>query len=208
MPDGRGGLDRHEGARLARTPDYACRPRVVGGLFSGNRFSLRAWKGSMTEDDVQRVRAVRERGLAKAREFFEGLPPEQLEAMRARAEACGDGGCRPIDREEIGSVYDGNGWMPKADYLEMERIIAAFQAGIPIADDDLETMLRFLREAREAIVRARVSAFLGELVRRDVPGPDRVARIEEAIAPWREGPEDLDILYWAFVREALDARPS
>ena len=33
-------------------------------------------------------------------------------------------------------------------------------------------------------------------------------RIEEAIAPWREGPEDLDILYWAFVREALDARPT
>ena len=162
----------------------------------------------MTEDDMQRVRAVRERGLAMAREFFEGLPPGQLEAMRARAEACGDGNCSPIDREAIGTVYDANGWMPKADYLEMERIIAAFQAGKPIADGQLETMLRLLREAREAIVRARVSAFLGELVRRDGPGPDRAARIEEAIAPWREGPEDLDILYWAFVREALDARPS
>ncbi len=162
----------------------------------------------MTEDDVQRVRVVRERGLAKAREFFEDIPPEQLQAMRARAEACGDGGRPPIDREEIGAVYETNGWMPKADYLEMERIIAAFQAGMPIADDELETMLRFLREAREAIVRARVSAFLGELVRRDGPGPDRVARIEDAIAPWREGPEDLDILYWAFVREALDAHPT
>jgi hypothetical protein len=162
----------------------------------------------MTEDDVQRVRAVRERALTKASEFFEELPPEQLKAMQARAEACGDGGCTPIDREEIGTVYDANGWMPRADYLEMERIIAAFQAGHPIADDEFETMLRFLREAREAIVRARVSAFLGELVRRDVPGPDRAARIEEAIAPWREGPEDLDILYWAFVREALDVRAS
>ena len=160
----------------------------------------------MTEDDVQRVRAVRERGLAKAREFFEDIPPEQLEAMRARAEACGDGGCPPIDREEIGAVYDANGWMPKADYLEMERIIAAFQAGIPIADDELETMLRFLREAREAIVRARVSAFLGELVRRDHQArPRRADRGRDRTIP--EGPEDLDVLYWAFVREALDARP-
>ena len=50
-------------------------------------------------------------------------------------------------------------------------------------------------------------AFLGELVKRESPGPDRIARIEEALAPWRKGPEDLDILSWAFVRQALDARP-
>ena len=115
------------------------------------------------------------------------------------------GSCPPIDREAIGTTYEANGWMPKADYLEMERIISAFQTGSPIADGELETMLRYLREARESIVRARVLAFLGELVRRDRPGPDRVARIEEAIAPYREGPEDLDILSWSFVRGALDA---
>jgi hypothetical protein len=161
----------------------------------------------MTEDDLRRVRAVRERAMAQARAFFGSLSPEQLEAMRSRAEACSAGGCPPIDREALGTAYAENGWMPKADYLEMERIISAFQAGTPTADREFETMLRFLREGREAIVRARVFAFLGELVKRDAPGPGRVARIEEAIAPWREGPEELDILHWAFVREALDARP-
>jgi hypothetical protein len=162
----------------------------------------------MTEDDVQRVRAARERGLTKAGEFFDGLPPDQLAMLRARAEEFREGCCPPIDREELGAAYEKNGWMPKADYLEMERIIAAFQAGNPTADGEFETMLRFLREGKEAIVRSRVLAYLGELVRRGAPGPDRVARIEEAIAPWREGLEDLDILYWAFVREALDTRPA
>jgi hypothetical protein len=160
----------------------------------------------MTDDDLQRVRAAQERGLAKAREFFEGLPPEQLEAMRARAQECSEGPCPTTDREAMGTTYENNDWMPKADYLEMERIIAAFQVGTPIADGEFETMLRFLREAKEGIVRARVLAFLGELVKRGAPGPVRVARVEEAIAPWRDGPEDLDILYWAFVRQALDAR--
>ena len=162
----------------------------------------------MTEDDIQRVRAARERGLAKAGEFFGGLPPGQLEVLRARAEELSKG-CGPaIDREAIGTAYEADGWMSKADYLEMERIISALRAGSPIADGEFETMLLFLCEGREAIVRARVLAFLGELVKRDAPGPDRVARIEGAIARWREGPEDLDILYWAFVRQALDARPA
>ncbi len=98
--------------------------------------------------------------------------------------------------------------MPKADYLEMHRILSAFLSGAPTGDESFETMLRILREGKEAIVRARVFAFLGELVKREAPGPDRVARIEEAITPWREGPEDLDILHWAFVRQALDGRPS
>jgi hypothetical protein len=161
----------------------------------------------MTEDDLQRVRAARERGLAKAREFFESLPPEQIEVLQLRAEEISEGACPPIDREEMGTAYEANGWMPKDDYLKMQKVISSFQAGALIADDDFETMLRFLRESKEAIVRSRVLAFLGELVKRDAPGPDRVARIEEAIGLWREGPEDLDILYWAFVREALDARP-
>jgi hypothetical protein len=160
----------------------------------------------MTDDDLQRVRAARERGLAKAREFFEGLPPEQLEAMRARAQDCGENRSLPIDREAMGTTYENNDWMPKADYLEMQPIIAAFQAGTPTADGEFATMLRFLGESKVSIVRARILAFLGELVKQETPGPDRIARIEEAIAPWREGPEDLDILYWAFVRQALDAR--
>jgi hypothetical protein len=50
-------------------------------------------------------------------------------------------------------------------------------------------------------------AFPGELMKRESPGLDRIARIEEALAPWRKGPEALDILYWAFVHQALDARP-
>ncbi len=162
----------------------------------------------MNEDDLQRVRAARERAMEKAEEFFGGLPPEQLEAARVRAEETREHGCPPINHEQMGTTYENNGWMPKADYLERERIIAAFQAGIPTADADFDMMLRFLREGKEAIVRARVLAFLGELVKRDAPGPDRVARIEAAIAPWREGPEELDILYWAFVRQALDARPA
>ena len=82
MPHSRGRVVRREGARLATGPDHACRPRVVESMLSGNRFSIRTGRGPMTEDDVQRVRAVRERGLAKAREFFEELPPEQIEAMR------------------------------------------------------------------------------------------------------------------------------
>jgi hypothetical protein len=117
-----------------------------------------------------------------------------------------EGCCPPIEREEIGTTYEKNGWMPKADYLEMERIISAFQARTPTTDGEFETMLRFLREGKEAVVRSRVLAFLGERVKQETPGPDRVARIEVAIAPWRAGLEDLDILYWAFVREALDAR--
>jgi hypothetical protein len=182
---------------------------VLKARFVGILFSIRSRRRPpMTEDDLQRVRAARERGLAKAREFFGGLPPEQPEMPRARAEEFSRGCCLPIDREAIGRAYEENGWMWKADYLEMERIISAFQAGTPIADGEFETMLRFLREAKEAIIRARVLAFLGELVKKDTPGPDRVARIEEAIAPWREGPEDLDILYWAFVRDSLDARPA
>jgi hypothetical protein len=50
-------------------------------------------------------------------------------------------------------------------------------------------------------------AILGELVKLESPGPDRIVRIEEGLAPWRKGAEDLDILDWAFVRQALDARP-
>jgi hypothetical protein len=161
----------------------------------------------MTEDDIRRVRAARERGQAKAKQFFESLTPEQLEAMRAPAARSAEGYCPPVDREHIGATYEANGWMPRADYREMMRVIDAFQAGRPVPDDDLETMLGFLSDADEAIVRARVLAFLGELVKRTAPEPDRVARIEGAIAPWREGPEDLDILHWAFVREALDSRP-
>lgn len=162
----------------------------------------------MTEDDRRRVEAARERSLAKAREFYESLPPGQLDEMRARAEECAAGACPPVDREQMGTVYEDSGWMPKADYLEMERIISAFQSGAPTSDVALETMFRLLREGREAIVRARVFAFLGELVKREAPAPDRVARIEEAITPWREGPEDIDILHWAFVRQALDGRLS
>src|SRR5262249_54266435 len=133
----------------------------------------------MTEDDLQRIQAARERGLAKAREFFEGLSSEQFEALRTRAQELGEGRCPPIDREKLAATSEANGWMAKADYLEMERIISAFQAGTPIADGEFETMLRLLREGKEAIVRSRVLAFLGELVKRDAPGPDRVARIEE-----------------------------
>jgi hypothetical protein len=162
----------------------------------------------VNEDDIQRVRAARERGQAKAKQFFESLTPEQLEAMQAAAARCAEGSCPPVDREQIGATYEANGWMPQADYREMMRIIGAFQAGGPVPDGDLEAMLRFLRGANEAIVRSRVFAFLGELVKRTAPGPDRVARIEDAIAQWREGPEDLDILHWAFVREALDSRPA
>jgi hypothetical protein len=161
----------------------------------------------MTDDDLQRVRSARERALVNAREFFGGLPAEQLQAMRARAEECGEGRCPTIDREAMATAYENNAWMPRADYLEMQRIVAAFQAGTPTADGEFATMLRLLDESGESIVRARVLAFLGELVKREAPGPDRIARIEEAIAPWREGPEDLDILYWAFVRQALDACP-
>ncbi len=162
----------------------------------------------MNVDDMQRVRAARERAQAKAKQFFESLTPEQLEAMQESAARCAEGYCPPVDHEQIGATFEANGWMPQADYSEMTRIIAAFQAGRPVPDGEFETMLGFLRDANEAIVRARVFALLGELVKRTAPGPDRVARIEEAIAPWREGPEDLDILYWAFVREALDSRPA
>jgi hypothetical protein len=88
----------------------------------------------------------------------------------------------------------------------MERIIAEYQAGMPTSDVEFETMLRILREGTEAIVRARVLAFLGGLVKRQDFGPERRASIEHAISPLREGPEDLDILYWNFVRQALNAR--
>jgi hypothetical protein len=160
----------------------------------------------VNEDDIRRVEEARERAMAQANEFFESLSPQQVEEMCARVEKLGDGPGPPIDREAMGTTYEANGWMPKAEYLEMERIIATFQAGRPISDSEFDTMLRFLREARESIIRARVLAFLGELAKRDRPGLDRIARIEEAITPFREGPEDLDILSWSFVREALDTR--
>ncbi len=143
---------------------------------------------------------------AKAKEFYESIEWEEGEAQGAPDEQPRGCACGPIDRGAIATAYDQNGWMPKADYLEMMRITSAFQAGTSTDDSALETMLRFLGESKESIVRARVFAFLGELVKQDSITPDRVARIEEAIAPWREGPEDLDILYWAFVRQALDAR--
>ena len=76
---------------------------------------------------------------------------------------------------------------------------------MPTSDVEFETMLRILREGTEAIVRARVLAFLGQLVKRRDLGSERIARIEQAISPLREGPEDLDIMYWSFVRQALDA---
>jgi hypothetical protein len=160
---------------------------------------------SMAEVYLQLVHAARERALAKAAEFFGSLRPEESEALPAPTHECGAGQCPPIDRAQIGTIYEQNGWMPKADYLEMERIISAFNAGMPTSDAKFDTMLRLLREGKEAIVRARVLAFLGELVKRDESGPARVAQIEEAIAPCREGLEDLDTLYWAFVRAALDA---
>jgi hypothetical protein len=160
----------------------------------------------VTEDDLQRIEAARERAMAQAREFFESRSPEQLEAMNASAQACDEATPPQIGREERGTLYVRNGWMPKSDYMEMEQIITAFQTGNRTADVDLETMLRILREATESIVRARVLAFLGELVKRDSLGPECLAQIETAIAPWREGPEDLDILYWGFVRRSLDAR--
>ncbi len=108
----------------------------------------------MNEDECRRVEAARERALATAREFFEGLPPEQLDAAQAQLE--GGDACAgpPIDREEMGTVYEDNDWMPKADYLEMHRIISAFQSGAPTADESFETILRILRESKEAIVRA------------------------------------------------------
>jgi hypothetical protein len=161
----------------------------------------------MTEDDQLRVQAARERALTQAEEFFGSLTPEQLELMRTGAQACGEGSCKPIDRDELGTIYDQNGWMRKAEYLEMEGIISAFQAGTLPDDAAFATMLRFLREATEAIIRARLLAFLGELVNRDDSlETGRVARIEEAIKPLRESDHDLDILYWSFVRRALDAR--
>jgi hypothetical protein len=145
--------------------------------------------------------------MAQAEEFFGSLTPEQLEILGAGAESCGERSCPPVDRDELGTIYDQNGWMRKADYLEMERIVSAFQAGTVPGDADFETILGFLREATEAIVRARLMAFLGELVNRDHSlGAERIARIEEAIAPLRQAAQDLDILYWSFVREALDAR--
>jgi hypothetical protein len=163
----------------------------------------------MTEDDQQRVHAARERAMAQAEEFFGSLTPEQLELMRTGAQACGAESCKPIDREELGTIYDQNGWMPKADYLEMERIISAFQTGTFPDEAAFATMLRFLCEATEAIIRARLLAFLGELVNRDDSlESGRLARIEEAIKPLRESEHDLDILYWSFVRKALDARDS
>jgi hypothetical protein len=160
----------------------------------------------VTEDGLQRVGAARERMQAKAKEFYESAAWVEREAQRAQDEQLHGCARGPIDREAIGTAYDQNGWMPKADYLEMQRIISAFQAGTSTDDGALETMLRFLGESKESIVRARVFAFLGELVKQDSITPDRVTRIEEAIAPWREGPEDLDILYWARVRQAIDAR--
>ena len=143
---------------------------------------------------------------AKAKEFYESAAWVERKAQRAHDEQLHGCALGPIDREAIGTAYDQNGWMPKADYLEMMRIISAFQAGTSTDDGSLETMLRFLGESKESIVRAKVLAFLGELVRQDSSTPDRIARIEEAIARWREGPEDLDMLYWARIRQALDAR--
>jgi hypothetical protein len=154
----------------------------------------------MTDGDNERVRAARERALAQAGEFFESLTPEQLASMQASA---GEAASAEVEAEEMAAVFEQNGLMSKADYLEMNRILTAFRAGTPTAEDDFESMLRLLRDSQEAIARAKVLAFLGELVKREA-APSRLARVEEAIAPWREGPEDLDILYWAFVRQALD----
>lgn len=160
----------------------------------------------MNEADVQRVQAARERAQEKAEQFFASLTPEQLEVMQNSAAQCAEDSCPPADPEQIGATFEANGWMSQTDYCEMKRVLNALQAGGPVPDGDFEMMLGFLRDADEAIVRAPLFVFLGELVKRTAPGPDRVARIEETIAPWREGPEDLDILYWAFVREALDSR--
>jgi hypothetical protein len=160
---------------------------------------------TMTDEDLQRVRAARERALARANEFFGSLSAEQVEAAQACAQPNADGSRPTIDRGAIAERYQAEGWLPKADYLAMERIIADFQAGMPTGDADFESMLRILREGTEAIVRVRVLAFLGQLVKREDPGSERIARIEQAISPLREGPEDLDIMYWNFVRQALDA---
>lgn len=158
----------------------------------------------MTEDELKRVREARERALAEASRFFESLTPAQRAEMEERARKISRETCPRIDHEEIAANFESSGIMARADYLEMSRIIGDFQAGKSIADEDLETMLRYLREASGTIVRCRVLTFLGELVGRTAPAPDRVARIEEAIAPWRDGPEDLDILSWSHVRKALD----
>lgn len=116
----------------------------------------------MTEDDLRRVQAAPERTMAQASAFFEGLTPEQIDWMQACSKTCGEVRRPAIDLEETGTVYEQSGWMPKADYMEMQRIISDFEAGDPIADTDFATMLRILAEGKEAIVRVRLLAFLGE----------------------------------------------
>jgi hypothetical protein len=131
---------------------------------------------------------------------------EQVEAAQACAQPHADGSRPTIDRGAIAERYQAEGWLSKVDYLEMERIIAEFQAGMPTGDVEFETMLRILLEGTEAIVRARALAFLGGPVKRQDLSSERRASIEHAIGPLPEGPEDLDILNWNFVRQALDAQ--
>jgi hypothetical protein len=98
----------------------------------------------VTEDDEQRVEAARERAIAQAEDVFGSLTPEQLEIMQTGAAAGGDGTYLPVDRDELGTIYDQNGWMRKADYDVMERIISDFQAGRPPGDDDFEMLINHL----------------------------------------------------------------
>src|SRR5262249_13473418 len=108
-PHGRVPLVRREHTGLPGSPDHIPPLGVAKARFSNILFSIRTRRRPpMTEDGLQRVRAARERGLAKAREFFEGLPLEQIEALRVRADEISEGCCPPIEREEIGTTYEKN----------------------------------------------------------------------------------------------------
>jgi hypothetical protein len=156
----------------------------------------------MTEDDRQRVREAHERTMGRASAFFASLDSEQTEKLEARAEELQAKSSPPVDHEKIGRHYEQAGWIAKADYLEMVRVIQAFEAGDRVGDDDLDAMLRLLAGSGEAIIRTRVLTLLARMVKRDRASPDRTVRIEAGIARFRTGPDDLDVLSWAQVRRA------
>ena len=67
----------------------------------------------------------------------------------------------------------------------MERILAAFKSGGQITDQDLQTLLRLLASNDTTVIRARVFAVLGEMVKSPLaPGrPDRLHRAGHCTVP-------------------------
>ncbi len=159
----------------------------------------------MNAEDARLLREAMERAFQKAQSFFESLTDDQ----RAAADPCGEAPERcelHLNREEIASGYENAGILCREQYLEMTRVTDLVQNGQTLGEPELHWMFGLLAGTDQTILRARVMACLEVLLTRFPDDPVLAARVERAIAPFRQGPEDLDILHWGRIRQLLDHR--